>query len=396
MMGDTGRAHEPPGRTLAGEDEGAARSAPPAKRPEPAAASGPGERVPPGAGATLKHYEILRELGRGGMGIVYLARDIKLGRLVALKLLVDDSGRGTARFLVEAQAMARCRHENIAVIHELDDVDGWSFMVLEYIAGPTLRDLLRRRKDAAGPSATPAGAAPAGLPARFALEIMIPVVRALTCAHRIGVVHRDLKPENILLSDEGPIKLVDFGVVKQLGAGATASLPAGQDAAFQGVAAPWDEARAGPWSDGSRDSALADRPLIGTPPYMSPEQLRAEDVDPRSDLWAVGVILYELVTGAHPLSPFSPGWLDRVADLDTPMPSARDAAPGARALGAIIDRCLSKRREQRVVSAEALLAALAGLARRRDAVEPPGDLSPLRRAQARRASKRAARSVRRT
>lgn len=169
----------------------------------------------------IKHYEIIRQLGEGGMGIVLLARDTKLGRLVAIKLL-RDSGRGTARLLAEAQATAGCRHESIVTIHDVDEVDGQPYMVLEYLDGRTLREVLSA--EASGPSRA--------LPKGLALDIVIAVTRALTAAHECDIVHLDLKPENIMLLTSGQVKVLDFGIA------------------------------------GRRDS----RARSGTRPYMAPEQ----------------------------------------------------------------------------------------------------------------------------
>ncbi|MDI1443586.1 protein kinase [Polyangium sp. 6x1] len=257
----------------------------------------------------LKHYEIIRKLGEGGMGIVLLARDIKLGRLVAIKLL-QDSGQATSRLLAEARATARCRHENIVVIHDVDEIDGHPYMVLEYLEGRTLRDVL---------SSGARGALPRGL----ALDIVISVVRALVAAHERDVVHRDLKPENIMILDAGGVKVLDFGLAR-----------------------PGDGLYS---SDG------------GTLAYMAPEQWLGEKVDARADLWAVGVLLYELVAGAHPLAPITMERLESVADVSAPMPRLRDVLPELSALSDVVERCLRKPPEERFASADELLAALAPL-----------------------------------
>ncbi|MDC0746417.1 nSTAND1 domain-containing NTPase [Polyangium mundeleinium] len=316
--------------------------------------SSPPDRAPPQVGSTIKHYELLRKLGQGGMGTVFLARDTKLGRLVAIKLLLAYSGHRAQRLLAEAQATARCRHENIVVIHEVDEAFGYPYMVLEYIEGRTLRDHIEQQQKLLSAPESPLEVARTRTSPLVAAELLIPVVRALICAHRLGIVHRDLKPENIVLADAGPIKVLDFGIAKQHGAEEISML------------AGFAEGR-GSHGDGA---------LSGTLPYMSPEQLRAEDIDPRSDLWAVGIMLCELLTGAHPLAPFAPGWLRRVMDLDTPMPRVDAERPAARALGDIIERCLKKRRTDRMGSAEQLLAELEGIAGNREALALIGDESP--------------------
>ncbi|HEU4406677.1 MAG TPA: protein kinase [Polyangiaceae bacterium] len=309
---------------------------PPAPALEPAE---PPPARPLSAGETIKHYEVIRQLGQGGMGQVYLARDTKLGRLVAIKRLLDPGGLGAKRLLREAQATARCKHENIVVVYEADEHEGEPYLVLEYVEGATLRAWLRRQAGGAG--ADGEGAAPGRVPPGRALELMVPVVRALACAHEQGIVHRDLKPENILLADAGPIKVVDFGIAKQLALGppTAASAHVGDPSGQQGT-------------------------LL----YMAPEQWGGE-VDARTDLWAVGIMLYELCAGAHPLAPLTAARLARLLDPSDPMPPLSEQCPGAGELGAIVDRCLQKRQEARFGSARELLAALEALREGREALE---------------------------
>jgi WD40 repeat protein len=267
------------------------------------------DRPPPLEGF-IKHYEIIRKLGEGGMGIVLLARDTKLGRLVAIKLL-QESGRATSRLLAEARATASCRHDSIVVIHDVDEIDGYPYMVLEYLEGRTLREVL--------PSGAPT--ASRALPKGPALDIVTSVVRALAAAHERAVVHRDLKPENIMILDTGGVKVLDFGIARH-------------------------------------GDSMAPRGRAGTLPYMAPEQWLGDKIDARTDLWAVGVLLYELLAGAHPLAPVTMQRLESVADMDAPMPRLRDLLPELAALSDIVERCLRKRMEERFGSAEELLSAL--------------------------------------
>ncbi|WP_170319388.1 protein kinase domain-containing protein [Polyangium spumosum] len=260
----------------------------------------------------LKHYEIIRKLGEGGTGVVLLARDTKLWRPVAIKLL-HDRGQATSRLLAEARATALCKHENIVVIHDVDETEGHPYMVLEYLEGRTLREVLSSA--ARGSSRV--------LPKGLALDIVISVLRALVAAHEGDVVHRDLKPENVMILDAGGVKVLDFGL-----------------------------ARRGDDLEQSHGGTLA---------YMAPEQWLGEDVDARADLWAVGVLLYELLAGEHPLAPLTREALERVADLDTPMPRLGDVLPELSALSDVVDRCLRKRKEERFGSADELLAALTPL-----------------------------------
>jgi len=256
-------------------------------------------------GELVGHYVIKRELGRGGMGAVYLARDTRLDRYVAIKFLLDVDATAE-RFMIEARALARCTHENIIVIHEVAEHGGSPFMVLEYQEGETLRERLQAQMGRISVEA--------------ALEFMIPVVRALVCAHRAGIVHRDLKPENILVTESGRIKVLDFGIAKLF---------------FQAR----QVTRLG--HTPGRDMAMTRRgAILGTMPYMSPEQWGIDEVDQRSDIWAVGVMLFEMVVGQHPLAPLTPDALLQVAQLHRPMPKAQAMAPEIGPLADIIDRCL--------------------------------------------------------
>ncbi|KYF88809.1 protein kinase [Sorangium cellulosum] len=307
----------------------------------------------PAAGGMIHHYEIIRKLGQGGMGVVFLARDPRLGRLVAIKLLLEYSGRKIERFLAEARATARCRHENIVVIYEVDEIRGYPYLVLEYIKGRTLRRWMTQRQHQSA-TESPGAHTPPGPPVPNAvIELMIPVARALVCAHELGIVHRDLKPENILLDDAGCIKVLDFGIAKQMEARITGSRAAHARGPQPAKSAPF-----------------------GTLPYMSPEQLLGEGVDPRADLWAVGIMLYELLTGKHPLAPFSLARLSAVVDFDAPMPSLNATRPELGALGALVDRCLKKRKAERIGSASELLAELEALLPSRKPLELGEDESP--------------------
>jgi serine/threonine protein kinase len=299
--------------------------------------------MPPGAseivlapGTRIGQYELIRELGRGGMGAVYAARDTKLGRKVAIKFLSSNNHPElTARFIIEARATAQCSHENIIVIHEVGEHNGNPFMVLEYLQGAPLTQLLQDGRKLA--------------PAQ-AVELMVPVVRALTVAHAHNIVHRDLKPDNIFVTDSGTIKVLDFGIAK--------------------LAQERDEGRGALAHNAARGSdgvAAAGKPLtmrgtlVGTLPYMSPEQwgAGAADVDHQSDLWAVGIILFEMVAGHHPLAPLR-GWdLMVTGFVQQPMPGVRTACPNLPdELAGVIDRCLQKPKDTRFGSARELLDAL--------------------------------------
>jgi serine/threonine protein kinase len=145
-----------------------------------------------------QHYELIRELGRGGMGQVFLARDTRLGRRVAMKFLVSSSSKFTDRFLVEAEATARAGHENIVVIHDVGKFQSLPYMVLEYVEGTSLAKLMESKR----------------MPIGRAIELIVPVVKALVRAHAANLVHRDLKPDNIIVNQSGTVKVLDFGIAK--------------------------------------------------------------------------------------------------------------------------------------------------------------------------------------
>jgi serine/threonine protein kinase len=276
-------------------------------------------------GARVNQFELIRELGRGGMGQVFLARDTRLARLVALKFLGLSSEDLTRRFLVEARATARCQHENIVVIYEADEWQGRPYMALEYLEGEPLAKSLESRR----------------LPPSRAIEIVVQVVRALARAHELSIIHCDLKPDNIYVTTEGVVKVLDFGIARLFTGGKDGRAPAPADLAGMGT--------------------TEQQGISGTLPYMAPEQWGADAIDRRTDLWAVGIILWEMLTGQHPLgADVTPQRLWKAAaTLDEPMPRIASAMPDVpSALEAIIDRCLAKRKEQRFASARELLEAL--------------------------------------
>jgi serine/threonine protein kinase len=287
-------------------------------------------------GMHLDRYELIRELGRGGMGAVYLARDTRLGRRVAIKFLHSSDPRLTERFIVEAQATARCSHESIVVIHDVKELSGHPFMVLEYLKGQSFSELIGDDR----------------LPPGRAVQLMVPVVRALECAHRHKIVHRDLKPANIFMTDTGTIKVLDFGIAK---------LMRGQSLAESGEGAATSEGLTS--MEPRRRAELTTRGMVvGTLPYMSPEQWGADSIDHRTDLWAVGILLYRMVVGRHPLAPLEGEQLMVTAALEQPMPSAHNSGVDMPPeLADVIDHCLKKRKEERIPSAKKLLAALESL-----------------------------------
>jgi serine/threonine protein kinase len=289
----------------------------------------------PSVGAHIHHYELIRELGAGGMGTVYLARDERLGRKVAIKVLQSQAPELALRFLIEARATARCHHENIVVIYEVGQVNpSQPYMVLEFLKGQPLSDQL--------PEGQP-------LPVPRCVELLTPVLRALVCAHAEGIVHRDLKPDNILVTRGGVPKLTDLGLAKVFA----------EDASEAAAPALTDEQRR---QAASRDTGLTmPGTMMGTLQYMAPEQFGIGiEIDARTDVWAMGVILFRMLTGRGPLYPLEGNELLVTAIMDQPMPRLRDVAPQLpRALADVVDRCLMKDPAERWPTAAALLDALA-------------------------------------
>ena len=227
------------------------------------------------------HLEIIEYLGHGGMGVVYKARQPKLNRLVALKILAPEKGadpKFAGRFLREAQALARLSHPNIVTVHDYGEADGMFFLVMEYVDGMTLRQLLRERL----------------MKPEEALAIVPPICEALQFAHEQGIVHRDIKPENVLLDKQGRVKIADFGIAKLVGGGdALPRVQAGQ--------------QVGPTDPSEKGGTLTQDQILGTPHYMAPEQVeKPQTVDHRADIYSLGVVFYEMLTGELPLGKFQP------------------------------------------------------------------------------------------
>jgi hypothetical protein len=265
-------------------------------------------------GARLDQYELIRELGRGGMGVVYAARDTRLGRRVAIKFVLDASGDIAERFLIEARATAQCNHDNIVIIHAVDEHAGVPYMVLEFLEGNTLREVMAATKR---------------LPAARVVELVLPIARALSRAHELDIVHRDLKPENVMITLSGQVKVLDFGIAKAMR------------------------------DEDSRARRTAKHTWVGTLTYMAPEQMNSDgELDHRADIWALGIMMFELLAGRHPIDPPATEDLITNAVSDDPMPSLASVAPDVPvALARIVDACLVKPRAQRMTSAE-LVAAL--------------------------------------
>ncbi len=231
-------------------------------------------------GAVIGQYELIRKLGQGGMGSVFLARDTRLARKVAIKFLTTDKPSSTERFVAEARVTARCRHEHIIEIYDVGEAHGCPFMVLEYVRGITLRDWMTQRWEATGEHTTTSGAdggaGQSPISPALAIKIIRPVVLALAHAHGLGLVHRDLKPSNIMLADNGAVKVLDFGIAKILDVvgfyqdDLEIEPSAGQAVENAESGSGSEGVAASPWS---RKGVVQDKSgVIGTMAYMSPEQ----------------------------------------------------------------------------------------------------------------------------
>ena len=267
-------------------------------------------------GSRLGPYEIVSPLGRGGMGEVYRARDTRLGREIAIKVLPEDVARDPdrlSRFEREAKAVAALNHPNLVTLHSIEESNGVRFLTMELVDGQSLDQVIP----------------PGGLPVPRVLDLAIAIAEALVAAHQKGVVHRDLKPGNLMVSRDGRVKVLDFGLAKL---SEVERAPAGLAPTMEPISAV----------------GL----VLGTVPYMSPEQLRGESVDARSDLFSLGVVLYEMVTGKRPFGGGSAIEVSTSILRDAPPPtsSVRANVPGD--LERIIARCLEKDPERRSQTAK--------------------------------------------
>ncbi|HEX3758105.1 MAG TPA: protein kinase [Kofleriaceae bacterium] len=292
----------------------------------------------PHPGVRINQYEMIKMIGEGGMGSVFLARDLRLGRRVAIKFLQSNQPELTQRFLVEARTTARCQHDNIVVIYEVGEHNGAPYIVLEFLNGKPLTHLTENGQK---------------LTYTRAVEIMSPVLRALQCAHEHGIVHRDLKPDNIFLTEAGTIKVLDFGIAKVM-------QQSQQDASAEKAGQPRLPSPL-ELATGTNTSLTRVGTIMGTLKYMSPEQWGIGiEIDHLTDVWACGILLHRMICGRHPLHPLDGNQLVVTAMLELPMPSMAEATPAdvPRELIQIVDRCLLKNKEQRWQSAAELLSAL--------------------------------------
>ena len=291
------------------------------------------------AGTNINQYRIISSLGSGGMGEVYLAQDVRLGRKVALKMLYEDVTRGedwVRRFEQEARATSSLNHPNIITIYEVGQADGSHFISAEFIDGQTLRQRLQYN---------------IGL--REALEIAIQVAAALATAHDAGIVHRDIKPENVMLRADGYVKVVDFGLAKFI------------EKRMLGLFASDPDADTQPQAQGQHQSFVKTNPgaVMGTVSYMSPEQARGLHVDARSDIFSLGILLYEMVTGRLPFEGSTASDIIISILQKRPASMARFAPEVPTEMERIVGKALSKNKEERYQTIKDMLIDLKRLKR---------------------------------
>ena len=289
-------------------------------------------------GQTFSHYKILSQLGFGGMGIVYEAEDLKLGRRVALKFLPEtsnDASNAYERFQREARAASALNHPNICVIHEIGEQDGRHFIVMELLEGQTLKDRITS----------------SSMPFDQVLNISIEIADALDAAHSQGIIHRDIKPANLFVTKRGHAKILDFGLAKLVGIGAHSGR---------------ELAGAGPATLTSDDMFTNPGSTVGTVAYMSPEQVRGDDLDGRSDLFSFGTVMYEMLTGTLPFRGATSGVIFEAILNRAPAPIARveNLPPKFQE---ILSKALEKDRDLRYQVAAELRADLKRLRRQTDA-----------------------------
>src|SRR5690242_9583647 len=288
-------------------------------------------------GQRVKHYQIVNLIGEGGMGEVYLATDTTLGRRVALKVLptfVSKDPERLRRFTQEARAASRLSHPNVCVVHEIGETDdGRPFIAMEYVEGVTLRQRMREHAMKLGD----------------VLDIAIQIADALTAAHEAGIVHRDIKPENIVLRPEGYVKILDFGLAKLT-------------ERYKGV------------SHATMSTLLFDSSpgtVIGTAAYMSPEQARGVGVDERTDVWGLGVVLYEMASGRPPFTGETPTDVVVAIVEKEQLPISQFVEGTPPELERIVKKALRKDRNERYQSLKEMAIDLRSLRREHEVIKKP-------------------------